>query len=185
VIKIEVDDLIKKLENKNVMIVFAPKYNISGIGVELANKLSKRGVVFYFSCIKTCKHLLGTFSQIGAKIENIKIIDGITRTITSTPPKSEGCVYLSAPYKFEEMFIAIKELSREKTLDFFVFDALSTVAIYYGYAVSREIGITVKFVNLLQLINDKCKIIFLSSDDSKDDPLIQEVLTLVDEVVES
>jgi len=184
VIEIEAKELVRRVKNKSVVIIFAPKYNVGNLALELAKELSALGHVFYMSCSKTCRHVINTLAQKGADTDKIRVIDGITKTIIPVPSEKD-CGFLSAPYRFDELMDTIKEFSKTILPDFFIFDALSTVSIYYGYTVSREIGITVKLVNLIQLINEKCKIVFLCSNESKDDPLVQEVLTVVDEVIET
>jgi len=95
----------------------------------LVKEMASNKRLCYVSLSKTCSSLREDFKKKGINIENVIIIDAISKTIGYKSEKITNCHYISSPAALTELAIKITNVLKED-VDYLIFDSISSMLIY-------------------------------------------------------
>jgi KaiC/GvpD/RAD55 family RecA-like ATPase len=172
-------ELTKELKDNQVILLLVEGSEYNDFSLKVARELFGKKVC-YITLNKTCPAIIETFSKSKIKLDNVRFIDAISKTITGKVKDTDSCVYISSPGALTELSMAITEFIK-KGYDYIIFDSLTNLLIYQGK------GPVAKFVaNLITKIKaSKTKAVFYALKVDQHQELIQEASMFVDKVIDT
>ena len=165
---------------EGITLVIIPVEQYFKKNISLISNFSKKGYeIIYVTSNKPFKILNEVFKK--KKIENVFVIDMITKTAVNAPKKEKNVLFTNSPISLTEVSISINQLlnklKNKKRMLFF--DSLTALRIYNDE--SRVEKFTHFLTNKLRFA--EVKAIFISVEEETDKLLIQRLSLLVDNVV--
>lgn len=161
---------------KNLLVVSSGDY-YNGI-LDSLKPLSGKSIC-YVTLNKTRKALQEDFKENGIDMENMIIIDAISKTVEASIGAEEHCLFVNSPGALTELSISIKKFLNYG-FDYLIFDSLNNLLVY------RDAPIVKRWVSSImgniRESNTRAIFYILNSEGQKD--FIKEVGAFVDKVID-
>jgi KaiC/GvpD/RAD55 family RecA-like ATPase len=175
----------KEMKEPHLYLIIAPPADLRNKNIELIRELDEEGYfVMVITTNQLCDVLKKNYGANGIRLDRIWFVDAVTKyAMGREPPPAKNCRFVSNPGHLTDLGIAItetlKELSGKKVC--LLFDSVNAMLIYLS---SRNITRFMHFVtNKLRLLNVAG--IFLAVEKGLDPDLLVQLITLVDEVIDT
>jgi len=176
---------LKDAKEPHLYLIIAPPADLRSKNIELIRMLDAEGyVVIVITTNQLCSVLTKNYESGGIRLDRIWFVDAVTRyAMGRDPPPVKNCRFVSNPGNLTDLGIAVtetlKELSGQKVC--LLFDSVNAMLIYIS---SKNITRFLHFVtNKLRLLNVAG--IFLAVEKGLDPDLLVQLITLVDEVIDT
>lgn len=147
---------------------------------EIVNNLKQLSgkSVCYVTLNKTHQALQEIFTENKINMDNMIIIDAISKTIKTVPEIEKNCYFISSPGALTELSIAIKKFL-DYGFEYLIFDSLNSLLIYQKSSIVKKWISSI--INKIKESNTKAIFYTLNLEEQKD--LIKETSMFVDKVV--
>lgn len=171
-------NLAQELEENRSILLLVDSIDYNDIIIKNIQDM-KGKTVCYVTLNKTFSSLKETFEKKKIKIDKIVFIDGISKTIKSTPDQTDSCYYVSSPSALTEISLAISKFLKHH-FDYIVFDSLTSLLIYQKKAPVATFVQSI--VNKIKESNTKA--LFYAVKVKEQEDLITEAEMFVDKVID-
>ncbi len=170
---------------KKLYLVMSPADKLKANNIEIIRQLvSMNYPVLIVTTNQPYATLVNSYASSGLDISKISFIDAISKyALGKFPPDAKNCRFVNNPANITDLGIAITEvLSRfPDKKPCILFDSISTMLIYIP---SINISKFIHFVtSKLRLLNSQG--VFLAAEKSLDPLLMTQLITFVDEVIDT
>jgi|TARA_B100002003_G_scaffold250704_1_gene291102 hypothetical protein len=167
-----------KKQKHDIILEILPEMYYNPDIVESIKRIDGKKVC-YVTLNKTSKALKNTFTSNGINTDNIFFVDAISKSIGLNDDKNDT-LFISSPYAFTEISIALSQLMKHNVFDIVFFDSLSALKVY-----EKNNQISERFTKDLirKVRKNQENGIFTCLEEDKNTELIKETFMNVDKIV--
>lgn len=165
-----------KLNNDHTTLMVISQENYLSRIIELMKETSKQNVC-YVTLNKTCQNIIDTFKKNKINTENIKFIDGISRSIQDVN-NTPDCTYLSSPEAVTELSLIIS-VHLKYPFDYLIIDSLTNLVTYTNQDTIIKLAKNIAG----KIGKTECKAIFIALDIPEHQNLIKAIGAFADKVI--
>jgi len=167
-----------ELASNQTALLLMPSTDYNDVMIDTMKNLAGSSIC-YVTANKTSDSLKEIFEKNKISMDNIVLIDAISKTFKKTPSQAENVYYVSSPGALTELSLVVDKFLKHN-FDYLIFDSLTNLIVY------NKMSLCVKFMSSLinKIKKSKTKAVFYTIG-SKDDNVVKHISILVDKVVES
>jgi len=163
-------------ENQVVLVLVSSRQYTKAVE-KVLKELSKQSLC-YVTLNKTAGAVKDSIGKKSKNIDNLVIVDAISRTITDKPEERDDCLFVRSPSALTELSLSISKFL-EHDFQYLIFDSLTDLLIY-----QKESPIAKFASNLISKIKStNTKAVLFALDLKDHSELIQQISIFADQVV--